>query len=156
MIVEVRAAAARRSEELLAHGIVDHRMLEPTLLLAGDGHRERREAVQEVGRAVERIDDPDGVVLAAAAALLGEHRVVRIVVADDADDFLLRVAVDLAHEVVAPLGGDGEGLQPIEAADDDFAGATRGADCDIEKRVHGSSHERARPLRPPLIRPRVT
>ena len=79
--------------------------------------------------------------LAAAAALLGEHRVVGIVPADDADDLLLGVAVDLADEVVAPLGGDGERFQPVEAADDDFAGTARGADCDIEKRMHGSSRE---------------
>src|SRR5215469_500570 len=141
MVLEVRAAAAGRGEELLAHGIVDHRDLEPALLLAGDRDGESRKAMQEVGGAVERIDDPDAVVLAAAAALLREHGVVRIVVADDADDLLLGVAIDFADEVVAPFGSDGERLQPVEAADDDFAGAARGTDGDIEKGVHGSSRK---------------
>src|SRR6185312_10744104 len=156
MIFEMRAAAACCAEDLLAHGVLDHRTFEPAFLLAGDRHGESRKAVQEVGGAVERIDDPDRIVVPAAATLLGKDRMVRIVAADDADDLLLGGTVDLTDEIVTPFRGDREGLQPVEAADDDFAGAARGADCDIEKRVHGSSREGAGPLRPPLIRPRVT
>ena len=95
-------------------------------------------AVQKVGRAVERIDDPHGVVLAAAAAFLGEEGVLRVVAADDGDDLRLGGAVDLGDEVVAPLGGDGERLEAVQAADDDFAGAARGAHGNIEKRLHGN------------------
>ena len=62
---------------------------------------------------------------------------VRIVLADDADDLRLGLRVDLADEVVAALGRDRKGLQAVQAADDDLAGAARGADGDIEKRVHG-------------------
>ena len=54
------------------------------------------------------------------------------------DDLLFRGLVNLGDEVIAPLGGDREGLQAIEAADDDFAGAARGAHGNIEKRLHGN------------------
>jgi len=64
--------------------------------------------VQKVGGTVERIDDPHGLVLAAAAAFLGEEGVLRIVAADDGDDLRLGRVVDLGDEVVAALGGDGE------------------------------------------------
>ena len=71
------------------------------------------------------------------AAFLGEDGVVGIVLVDDVDDLALGGAVDLADKVVAALGGDREALEPVEAADDDFAGAARGAHGDIEKRMHG-------------------
>ena len=50
---------------------------------------------------------------------------------------LLGRMIDFADEVVAALRGDGQGLEAIQAADDDLAGAPGGADGDIEKRVHG-------------------
>ena len=44
---------------------------------------------------------------------------------------------DLGHEVIAPFGGDGQGIHPVQGADDDFAGTTGGANGDIEKWLHG-------------------
>ena len=79
MILAVRAVAARGGEDLLAHRIVDHRVLELPADLAGDRHRERREAVHEVRGAIERIDDPDGCrCRRCCAAFLGEDGVVGI------------------------------------------------------------------------------
>src|SRR5439155_5155826 len=77
------------------------------------------------------------IVLAAAAALFGEKRMLRVEPADAADDLLLGGAVDLGDEVVAPLGGDGERLQAVQAPYDELAGAARGPHGDIEKRLHG-------------------
>jgi hypothetical protein len=62
----------------------------------------------------------------------------RVVLADDGDDLLLRGAVHLGDEVVTPLGGDGEGLQAVQAADDDLAGAASRFHGDVEKRLHGA------------------
>src|SRR5437667_929213 len=137
VIVEVRARAAARGEQLPTHRVVDHRVLEAPPHLAGDRDGKHRKAVQKVGRAVERIDDPECIVLAGPAALLGEERVLRVVTADDADDFLLRGVVDLGDEVVAPLGGDGERLEAVQASDDDLARAARCPHGDVEKRLHG-------------------
>ena len=61
----------------------------------------------------------------------------RVVAADDGDDLALGGVIDLGHEVVTPLGGDGERLEAIETADDHFAGAARGAHGNVEKRLHG-------------------
>jgi len=53
--------------------------------------------VQEIGGAVERVDDPARLVRAAGAALLGEDRVLGIMVADDGDDLALGGAIDLGR-----------------------------------------------------------
>ena len=58
-----------------------------------------------------------------------------IELADLPDDFALRRLVDLGDEVVAALGRDLQALEPIHAADDDFAGAACGANGDVEERV---------------------
>ena len=72
------------------------------------------------------------------AALLGEKGVLRVMAADGGDDLVLGRVIDLGDEVVASLGGHREGFQAVEAADDDFAGAARGAHGNIEKRLHGN------------------
>jgi len=137
--VEVRAAAARGGEELLAHRVVDDAVLHAAAHAAADGHAEVREAVQEVGGAVERVDDPlDGVAGAALArtgdraALLAEEGVVGIGAADGGDDVRLGHLVDLADEVVAALARHLERVEAVEAADDEVRGAARGAHGDVE------------------------
>src|SRR3984957_1331347 len=142
MVLQVRALAARGGEHFLAHRIVDDADLEFAALLYRDRYREHREAVQEVGGAVERIDDPDGIVVAAAAAFLGQDRVLGIVLVNNVDDVALSGAVDFADVVVATLGGDLQALQPYQAADDHLAGAARGAHGDIEQWVHGGQSRR--------------
>ena len=57
--LELRAVAARGGEELLTHGIVDHRVLQAPAVLDRDRYGEGRKAVQEIRRAVERVDDPE-------------------------------------------------------------------------------------------------
>src|SRR4051812_2966821 len=93
--------------------------------------------MQEIGRAIEGIDDPDGVTLAGAAAFLSQKGVVRIALADDLDDLSLSRMIDFADEVVAPFRGNRQGFEAVETADDDFASRAGGADGDIEERVHG-------------------
>ncbi len=101
--VELRALAAARAEDLLAQRIVDDAVLDLARARDGDRHGEHRKAVHVVRRAVERIDDPLILVVAARAALLGEDRVLGIVVADDLDDRFLGRAIDLSDELVAAL-----------------------------------------------------
>ena len=57
-VVEERAAAARGGEQVVAHRVVDHALRDHALVRQRDRHAILRKAVQEVGRAVERIDDP--------------------------------------------------------------------------------------------------
>ena len=92
--------------------------------------------MQEIRRAVERIDDPNVLALAGAAAFLGEERVIGMAAANGRDDVRLGLAVDVGDEVVAALGVDLQGIETREAAHDQVAGAPRGAHADIEKWLH--------------------
>src|SRR5690606_33770949 len=57
-IVEEGPAAALGGEELVRRRIQHHRRDDLAVTLERDGDGEARNAVQEIGRAVERIDDP--------------------------------------------------------------------------------------------------
>jgi hypothetical protein len=134
--VDRGAGAAAGGEQFLAQGVVDHAVLEPAAVHHRDGDAEHREAVQEVGRAVQRVDDPDVLGIAAGAAFLGEEGVVRVAALHGADDVLLGHAVDFADEVVAALGVDLDGVELVDVADDEVAGAARGADADVQNGMH--------------------
>jgi hypothetical protein len=112
-------------------------VLEPALHLTGNGHCESRESVQEVRCAVEGIDDPNGIAISRAAALLSQEGVAGVVLPNELDDLSLGRMIDFADEVIAPLRCDRQGFEAVEATDDDFAGGTGGPDGDIEKRMHG-------------------
>src|SRR5579862_266821 len=77
LVVEERALAALGDIELVIGGVVDHAGDDGVLAQQADRDRELRDAVQEVGGAVEWIDDP-GVTLVgalAAAAFLAKEAV---------------------------------------------------------------------------------
>ena len=77
LVVEERALAALGDEKLVGDRIVDHARDDRALALQPDRDGELRDAVQEIGGAVERIDDPGvgrvGAVV--AAAFLAEEAV---------------------------------------------------------------------------------
>ena len=76
-VVEIGALAALGDEELVCRRVVDHAGDEVALALERDRDREDRDAVQEVGGAVERVDVP-GVALVGAldgAAFLHDEAV---------------------------------------------------------------------------------
>ena len=76
-VVEEGALAVLGGEELVVGRIVDQRRDDRALALQRDRDREVRDAVQEVGGAVERIDDPGVGLVGAlvAAAFLAEEAV---------------------------------------------------------------------------------
>ena len=90
LAVDLRAFAARGREQFLPQRIVDDAVFHAAAPLHGDRHSELRKAVQEIGGAVERIDDPDEFAVCTAAvalaAFLGENRVIGIVLANGLDD----------------------------------------------------------------------
>jgi hypothetical protein len=106
-------------------------------VLDRDRHREVREAVQEVGGAVERVDDPQPVALAVGAAFLGQHRVVRVRLADGVHDLGLGAAVHVGDEVVAPLARHLQRVGTVEVAHDEVAGRARGRHGDVFEGLHG-------------------
>ena len=88
--------------------------------------------MHEIRGAIERVDDPDDVVVARRAAFLGQDGVIRIQPADGLDDVGFGRLVDLGDEVVAALAFNLDGFEARDGADDDVAGAARGFDRNIE------------------------
>ena len=58
MIVQEGASAASRGEQIVAHRVVHHALCHLSLVLQRNRNAVLREAVQEVGGAIERVDDP--------------------------------------------------------------------------------------------------
>src|SRR5262249_58149926 len=93
-------------EDLALHDIVDHARRELAVLLERDRHREVRDAVQEVGGAVQRIDDEAwgaGRSLAITVTLLEKLVVGGIRPGQHAMDDLLRPEVGARNEVARGL-----------------------------------------------------
>ena len=76
-----------------------------------------RNAVDEVGGAVQRVDDPKEVAGGGrVAALLGQDAVARELPEDGLLDGLLGLAVDAGDKVILPLAFDVAGFQVAEPA----------------------------------------
>ena len=69
LVVEERAAPARGGEQFVFDRVVHHCLGDDAIVLQRDGHGELRKAVQKIGRAIQRIDDPQELRLALGAAL---------------------------------------------------------------------------------------
>ena len=70
-------------------------------MLAGDGYRVVRKAVQKIGGAVERIDYPEVVGIGVdSLRFLGDDSVIRVSLAQFVDDTRLGIAVDFTDIVV--------------------------------------------------------
>src|SRR3989338_3199726 len=135
-VVKLGAAAARGGVQFILERVEHHCLLEPALVLQTDGYRKLGVAVKEVGGAVERVDDPEVIITWMLAGFFRKNAVVRIGRAHGPDDFGLGHAVDLAHQVVTPLGFDRQTVEPVEMAHNNAAGAARSADRCVEHRVH--------------------
>src|SRR5258708_40302868 len=92
--------------------------------------------MQKIGGASERNDDPHEFMLAAAARVLGQNRVLRVAAANRRDDVRFRRAVDIRDEIIAAFAVDLQGIEAREALYDQIAGAPRGAHGDIEEGLH--------------------
>jgi preprotein translocase subunit SecF len=124
--VKLGAGSTRRREEFLVNRVVNHAVLHAATDLHADGYREYREAVQEVRGAVERVDDPDGVRVAARAGFLGEDGVIRIMFVYGLDDFPFGGTIRLADVIVAALHLDLQAVELDEVSHQGVAGAPRG------------------------------
>ena len=132
----MRARPALGREQFAAQWVEHDGDFGAAAMPAGDRDGKLREAVQEIGGPVERIDDPGVFVAALLAAFLGQEAVRGVRLADGRDQDLLGRTVDFADEVIAALFADGQRADAIEASHDDFACAPRGADRDVEQWMH--------------------
>ncbi len=125
-----------RSEQLLPHGIIDGAVFESAFVHQPDRNAEHREAVQVVGRSIERIDDPQIVGVALLAAFLSENGVLGIVSLNHGYDRFLGIAVCFADEIVAALYLNLELFEFVEIAEKCVSSAPRSHDCHIKHCFH--------------------
>src|SRR6186713_2091895 len=98
--------AAFSKEQLVGDRIVDHRYEWALTITEGDRYRKLGDAVDEVGGAVDGIDDPQGITihrLSAGTTLLTQNLVVGVVRADAADKGVLHQLVRMADVVAVGL-----------------------------------------------------
>src|SRR4029077_17929488 len=106
LALQLRTVAARSGEKFVPHRTVDDAMLQATLVLKRDGDGESGKPMQKIRGAIERIDDPHELALAAAARFFGQDCVLRIAAVDGGDDVRLGLAVDVGDEIIAALAVD--------------------------------------------------
>src|SRR5690606_6723569 len=116
--VEGGATATAGGELFLAHRIQDHGVFQAALVFAGDADGEVGHATDEVGGAIQRIDEPQVVGAFALAfqqaAFLAEDAVVRVGLAQCLHDGQLGGAIDLGDVVLGVLLVDGDNVQALD------------------------------------------
>ena len=113
--------AARGDEPVIVDRVAHHAAGGLAVMIVGDGHTEMRDAVDEVVRAIDRVDDPEVSTFEdrlghaiAAMQLFTEDGMIRKRLPDDGDNGRLGLQVGLGDEVVLDLtrgrrlGEDGE------------------------------------------------
>ena len=135
LVVQVRALALLGEEQVVIGGIVDEACDQLAFALERDRHGEVRNAVQEVGGAVERIDDPDiGLVGAfARAAFLADEAVAGAGLGQFVIERLFGALVGEGDEVCRTFQRNLQILDLAEIALQVAAGAARGFHHDVEK-----------------------
>jgi tRNA (cytidine32/uridine32-2'-O)-methyltransferase len=106
-------------------------MLDAPLELLRYGHGKMGNAVQIVGRSVERIDDPDSVAFTLQSAFLTEDCVVGMKATDFFYNGLLAGPVDFTDVIVACLAGHRYRVDAPQAASHDFARRMGGLGGDV-------------------------
>src|SRR5690606_29325371 len=120
--------------ELIHRRIVDHPGDKLALPLQRDGNGEDRDAVQEVGGAVQRVDNPAVLLVVALhnAALLHKEGIARPRARKLSEKDLLGTAVGLADVIAGPLERDLEILHLAKITSERTPGLHRGLDHDID------------------------
>ena len=105
-VVHVRTATLGGGEQIVACGVVNDGLFQPALHLQRNADAVEGKAMDEVGGAVQGIDDPDVVgigVTVGGAGLFGQDAMVGVGGEQRVDDDALAVLVYLRHKVVRLL-----------------------------------------------------
>src|SRR3984957_11167470 len=134
LVVEEGALAAFGDIEVVIGRIVDQAGDDDAVALQADRNRKLRDAVQEIGGAVERIDDP-GVALVGAfarAPFLADEAVTPPRLGEVVVQHLLGALVGQGDEIRRPLQRHLEIFHLAEVTLEAAAGAARGFDHDVD------------------------
>ena len=138
--VQCCAAAAAGGELFLANRIQHDGVLNAALYAAGDADGKVRYTANEVGGAVQRVDDPDSVGAFAMArleaAFLGLNAVVGIGLAQLADNGLLGGAIHFRHIIARVLFVHGEHIKAFHGTVNELSCAARGTQGDVQHGLH--------------------
>ena len=117
-VIEESAATALGGVELVHRRVVDDAGDDLALALQRDGNGKQRNAVQEIGGAVQRVDDPAvlGILALHHAAFLHQEGIARARLGEFGEDDLLGLAIGLADIVARSLQRHLEVLDFAEVA----------------------------------------
>ena len=102
-VIELRAAAFLGGEELVKNGIIDAACDGLALVLYANGDCDMGNALHEIGRPVDRVNDPLALGVSALcidAVLLAGDSVFRVEMKNGIGDGALALAVDVGYEIV--------------------------------------------------------
>ncbi len=118
-------------------------MLSDALVLDGNGDGELRKAMNKVGGAIQRIDDPEpvGALFASRGqpALLTEEAVIGVCLLQHIEDGFFGSTIDLGDVVIEPLGLDIHQIYFFSGLGNDFTGGTGGAQRHVQHGLHGET-----------------
>ena len=148
LVVQEGTLALFRPEDLVGGGIVDHAGHQLPLPLQGNGDAVMRNGVQEVGRAVEGIDDPAVGLVGPLhrTPLLGQEAIARTQAAELLHQHLLGLGVGGGDEVGGPLLGHLQFRHLAEVAGELAPGLAGGVDHHLDE-IGGSGHGAVSPAR---------
>ncbi len=137
-VVEKRAAAAAGGEFFLFHRIHDHCVFGAAPEVAADGDGVVGNARDEVGGAIQRVDNPQvlAVRVADIAGFLPQDTVVGVSLVEVVDNLLLGFVVHIGDEIVAALLVDVDQIHAFRRAYDLLAGTARRTQGDIHHGFH--------------------
>jgi hypothetical protein len=135
------ATATAGSEFFLANRVEYHCVLKTATVFAGDADGEMWNAAQEVGGAIQWVDDPQVVFTFTAAwvhaGFFTEDAVRRVSLAQGVDDFLFSSTIDFRDVILGVFFVNLDGIQALDGAENQFTGAAGGAQRDIQHGLHG-------------------
>src|SRR5690606_6853672 len=141
--IERSATTTAGGEFLLTNRVEYHCVLEAATVFARNAHGIVRHATDEVGGAIQRVDDPEviGAVSGALreAAFLAENAVVGVGLAQRGHDQLFRGVVDLGDIILRVFLIYRDHVQALGGTKNQFAGAAGGAQRDIQHGLHRSN-----------------
>ena len=143
-LVQIGTTALGRSEQVVAAGVIDHGVLDLALVGQSDAHAVHGKAVDEVGGAVQRVDDPDMVgVLGAvlAARFFGQDGMLGVGVEQRFDDDALGGLVYLGHKVVHLLLRNAHRFHIQGGTVDEGASGAGSLDGHVKHGVQGVRHK---------------